>query len=121
MVYNGLVCIIGMSGQLGYIDMNAGVVKTPYEPKGMFQFSARLPGDEYRDQSQQVVHNLWPLVRGIEFAVPKEADEAPHDSIGHILFTRDGQFVASGYRAAREFGLKIDEKRFLVAGHHYSG
>ncbi len=66
------------------------------------------------------LQEIWPKVRGIGFAVPKERKgDIPQAEIDHILLTNNENLVATGSKAFETLGVSLDQKRFLTAGHQY--
>ncbi len=74
-VYNTIINIATDLGGIGYLDVMAGFPESPYGPPGVLQLDLRLPDGNYHEQTKQLLERMWPEIRGIKLAWPKDMEE----------------------------------------------
>jgi len=78
-----------------------------------------LPTDGFQEQTNEFLTNLWPEIRGCEYAEPnKKYQGNTNFGVGHILLVDSGITIATGLEAFSAIGMQLPAKKIdLVGGY----
>jgi hypothetical protein len=118
--YNALIYAFDANGRIADVFLTISQPDPCTRIPMPYRFEATFPMGDYAAQSRDAVTKLWPMIRSIEFAIPKIPGGAKYREKfqhGAIVLINGDMAVATGNAALTEAGLHLpDVNHDAIAG-----